>query len=215
MAQAMPLLQKDFQNYYNHGGSPEETEQRLNEENENDYMDVAVNGVIRYIEDKNKFETEMKRWAALMLTLAGKATVKREIRGGEYVWRKVQPTEHFWDTAAKEADLSDAFFQGDVDLTDSVNIFEEFPKMDRETKKMLEEAIVRNTYNMVEQLPGHLLNISGRLPRYNVYWHDSEQMPFGYVRDTLGMKFLACIKDKDDQATAEYEYSKKDLIPLK
>lgn len=214
MAQAMPLLQKDFQNYYNHGGSIEETEQRLNEENENDYMDVAVNGVIRYIEDKNKFETEMKRWAALMLTLAGKATVKREIRGGEYVWRMVQPTEHFWDTAAKKADLSDAFFQGDVDLTDSVNIFEEFPKMDKETKKMLEEAIVRNTYNMVEQLPGHLLNISGRLPRYNVYWHDSEQMPFGYVRDALGMKFLACIKDKDDQATAEYEYSKKDLIPL-
>lgn len=204
-AQGMPLLINHYTKKYKLGETPQETEQIFLEEE--DDIEIDVNELLRDIESFNRFDN-LKREQARSLCLAGLGVLKNGEKNGKQWWWTVNPAYYFYDTAGRMSDHSDCEFQGDIDMFLPTQIYEQYPELRPEQRMRIEQAARNNMlyYNAMFGFNTLVGTMNGRLPKYNCYWHDTEEKQFGFIIDGLGNKRLAEIGGKF--------YTKNDLVPL-
>lgn len=177
-----------------------------------------INYLCEYVSERNTFEDKQVRLAE-ELALSGLAVMKTFEYAGHQEF-KVQPSENFFfDRSAKEYDLSDAGFQGDVTYMETSEIFEQYPDIDdnartgienyaKQYRKMATESFGNNTgtHNTIGNN-----NYSGKVPVYTVYWKDGDRYEYGYVKDEFGYDYFTKINYVYEGEETP-RYTDKDLV---
>jgi len=202
MKQKMPL-----------GDNEAETMQSFN----NLYVDKYVksmNGLLKFVSERSKFDERQVR-VAEELAFSGLGVMKTFEYAGHQEFMPVLSNRFFFDRTAKEYDLSDAFFQGDIMELSTAEIFEQWPDLKDEEREMLENYSKQFSQVLNDQQDPTLSTInSGRVPVYCVYWRDGQSDEYGYVKDPYGYEYLTKINHTYDGEDTP-RYTDKDLIESK
>lgn len=179
-----------------------------------------INYLCEYVSERNTFEDKQVRLAE-ELALSGLAVMKTFEYAGHQEF-KVQPSDNFFfDRSAKEHDLSDAGFMGDLTYMEPSEIFEQFQDMDDMSRTAIENYSKQYRKMAVDSYANSsatkntigMQNYSGKVPVYTVYWKDGESHEYGYVKDQFGYPYFAKINYVFDGDT-EPRYTDKDLIKV-
>ena len=109
---------------------------------DSDAAEVATDG-LRYVADVNRFQT-MRREALKDMLVWGTAVAVVEVDGEkEVTMRRVRPEEYFYDPYSREADFSDARYDGIAKWMDEADAVAMFPD---------KEAIIRQSVDTAPQL---------------------------------------------------------------
>lgn len=186
---------------------------------ENIYVDKVVkkmNNLCAFVQNKNQFEDKQVR-VAEELAFSGISVMKGNEQAGHQKFRVVQSETFFWDRSAKEYDLSDASFMGEVIEMSPQEIFEVWPDIKMEDKKAIENFArfqASHPYNNNNQKISTDLVATGKVPVYMVYWQDGQYDEYGYVKDQYGYEMLTKINftyEGDDKP----RYTDENLIESK
>lgn len=187
-----------------------ETETEIEEIFQNMYVDEfenAITGLIRYISEKNDME-DKKIIVAKHLAVTGLGILKSFEQNNEHIIEVTDPLFYFWDRGAQRPDLKDAEFMGEYHNMSPTEIFERYQKISSNDRFAIED------YSQKESQEHRLVNgflgpSRGRVPVYEVYWRDTEQQEYGYVKDDAGYEFFTKINAEDTK------FKDKDLIKPK
>lgn len=188
---------------------------------ENVYVDKYVekmNYLLEYISDRNKFEDKQVRLAE-ELALTGMAVMGEFEYFGHQQFEIVPSENFFFDRSAKEYDLSDAEFMGEILWLTTSEIFEQYPNIGQTEKEAIEKYAKQ--YRKAAQEAGNgqgsngvnnqqFVN-SGKVPVYKTFWKDGEVYEYGYVLDKFGYEYLTRINYIKDGQTKP-EYTTEDVI---
>lgn len=179
-----------------------------------------INYLCEYVSERNTFEDKQVRLAE-ELALSGLAVMKTFEYAGHQEF-KVQPSDNFFfDRSAKEYDLSDAGFQGDITYTETSEIFEQFPDIEPADRTAIENYSKQYRKMSIDSYQNssatnntiNAQNYSGKVPVYTIYWKDGEFCEYGYVKDEFGYPFFAKINYVYN-GEKEPRYTDKDLIKV-
>lgn len=179
---------------------------------QNTYQDEIVenmNYLADYVARRNKF-VDMQPYIARDLAFSGIAIMKDLNYAGHQYFDRVHPEQFFFDHSAKNEDLSDAAFMGDVPELAPSELFEAYPDLD-ETRRQAIEKYSRFFAGDTVNYGGSTRIHTGKVPVYRVYWRDPQVDEFGYVLDKFGYEYLTkinCVYDGEDKP----RYTDKDLI---
>lgn len=195
------------------GDNEAETIQSFN----NTYVDKyikSMNGLMKFVSERNKFDEKQVR-VAEELAFSGLGVMKNFEYAGHQEFTALLSKSYFFDNSAKEYDLTDAFYQGDVMELTTSEIFEYWPDLDPKYREML-ETYSQQFPNILNQPNGRQLNNfqSGKIPVYCVYWKDCQTDEYGYVKDEYGYEYLTKI-NYTHPGDEEPRYTDKDLIQSK
>lgn len=215
MAAAMPLMADAFKDKFNLGNNPQETEDKITEEQDNDYNEVAVNEILRDIEQWNRFDY-LQMIEAQNIAIAGLAILKDREHNGRQRWDNIDPAYYFYDTSGSMPDHSDCEYQGDIQMVMPTYLYESVDDLTAADRKRIEDATKNSAstlyYNANFGFTQTYGMLNGKIPKYNVYWHDTDIWKFGYVRDAIGTKRLARIyTDPEDGFTSADLLGKEEL----
>lgn len=177
-----------------------------------------INYLCEYVSERNTFEDKQVRLAE-ELALSGLAVMKTFEYAGHQEF-KVQPSENFFfDRSAKEYDLSDAGFQGDVTYMETSEIFEQWTDIDDTVKRAIENYARQFRKMSTESYSSGMgmkntignNNYSGKVPVYTVYWKDAERYEYGYVKDEFGYDYFTKI-NYTYEGEEKPRYTSKDLV---
>jgi hypothetical protein len=205
MMEGMPALKKSWSSKMNLGKTPQESLDNFSNDNI-DIGEMQMNALFRRVERMSNF-TMMDEEIVKNLALGGIATVKEEVINGEWCERVIDPTYTVIDTSATLPDLSDASFGGDLDLDDVTQTFEKWPGLtDSEREKIEHYAMaaqwLQSRFDFWTRLFGSMY---GRVPMYNLYWHDTEPLKYGYIKDENGLT-MSIIDHPNSK------YTQKDIV---
>jgi hypothetical protein len=179
-----------------------------------------INYLCEYVSERNTFEDKQVRLAE-ELALSGLAVMKTFEYAGHQEF-KVQPSDNFFfDRSAKEYDLSDAGFQGDITYTETSEIFEQFPDIEPADRTAIENYSKQYRKMSIDSYQNssatnntiNAQNYSGKVPVYTIYWKDGEFCEYGYVKDEFGYPYFAKINYVYN-GEKEPRYTDKDLIKV-
>jgi len=174
----------------------------------------TMNNLVRYVSERNSFEEKQLR-VAEELVFSGLGVMKSFEYSGHQQFKVTPSDTFFFDRSAKEYDLSDCFYQGEVTEMTTSEIFEHWPDIDDTVRKSLEEHSRRYTQLLNNNTDTALNHIaSGKIPVYTVYWKDGQTDEYGYVLDQYGYEYLTKINyvwPGEDKP----RYTDKDLIQSK
>jgi hypothetical protein len=187
---------------------------------ENVYVDKYVekmNYLLGYISDRNKFSDKQVRLSE-ELALTGMAVMGEYEYSGHQQFEIVPSENFFFDRSAKEYDLSDAEFMGEVLYMTTSEIFEQYPDLDdpqravienyaKQYRKAAQEASVQSHNGVNNQ---QFVN-SGKVPVYKTYWKDGDVYEYGYVLDKFGYEYLTRI-NHIEEGDEKPRYTDNDLI---
>ena len=199
------------------GDSPAETSSIFS----NLYVDKFVekiNYLCEYVSERCTFEDKQVRLAE-ELALSGLAVMKTFEYAGHQEF-KVQPSENFFfDRSAKEYDLSDAGYMGDLTYMEPSEIFEQFPDIGDTERTAIENYAKQyrkmavdsysNTTGSKNTIGNN--NYSGKVPVYTVYWKDGDRYEYGYVLDEFGYEYFTKI-NYVYEGEEKPRYTDKDLV---
>lgn len=183
-----------------------------------DKLEEKINYLCQYVSERNNFEDKQVRIAE-DLALTGLAIMKTFEYAGHQEF-KIQPPEmFFFDRSAKEYDLSDSGFQGDLTYMEPSEIFETWQDIGDTERAAIENyakqyrKIAMESYGVNMSTSNSLSqqNYSGKVPVYTVYWKDGEVYEYGYVKDEYGYDYFTKINYVYD-GESEPRYTDKDLI---
>lgn len=180
------------------GKTPEETSKIF----ENLYVDNYVkdmNGLLRYTEAVNRFDSRRKTIAESLI-ISGMGIMKPVISGVEWKYKQVWPDRFFFDRAALEYDLADANYMGEWSFMMPTDIYEQSPKIGLDEIKRIENYVSTQSYA-----------IQGRVYVYTVYWRDLIVSKYAYVKDEFGNISLQKV-DYDDELGNKSKYAMKDVV---
>lgn len=195
------------------GDNPAETSAIFN----NLYVDKLVekiNYLCQYVSERNSFEDKQVRLAE-DLALTGLAIMKSFEYAGHQEWI-IQPSENFlFDRSAKEYDLSDAGFMGDLTYLEPSEIFEMAQELDDTEKSAIDNYAKQTNKMNIDTSASHTSQQthSGKVPVYTVYWKDGERYEYGYVKDEFGYDYFTKVNYVYDGET-EPRYTDKDLVKV-
>lgn len=200
---AMPLLKGAMTQQFKLGKNVEETENIFYNEVDMDDMVMSVNELLRDCEDWNRFDT-LKPLFIKNLAIAGICIAKNGPYNGRQRWKNIDPAYYIYDTSGQMGDHSDAEYQGDIEMFLPTQLFEH-SDLSLTQRKEIETASRNNVlyYNASFGSSAKFGILSGRLPKYNMYWHDTELRQYGYVRNPLGTKSLMMLGS---------DYTREDMV---
>lgn len=188
---------------------------------DNLYVDKIVktmNNLCSYVENKNSFEDKRVRIAEEM-AFSGIGVMKNYEQAGHQKFKVVQSETFFFDRSAKEYDLSDAAFMGEVIEMSPSEIFETWPDAysNLTTRNAIENFArfqAANPTNVLNQKISNNVVATGKVPIYIPYWMDGQSDEYGYVLDEYGYEYLTKINYIYEGETTP-RYTDKDLIQSK
>lgn len=171
-----------------------------------DEVEEHSNELLTYIKNDIKID-RIKSQLALYLAISGLSVYKGYNYNGTYNGKAINPMFFFWDTNAKEEDLSDAAYMGESNLMDATSILEQW-QPSAENAKWIENASRNNSqnipaYNIFSSIMG---NTSANTLVHEVYWNDCEKQEYGWIRDESNYPLFTKINALDSK------YKDKDLI---
>ena len=199
------------------GDSEEETSAIF----ENLYVDKYVekiNYLSEYVSSRNEFQ-ELQKDLAEEMCFSGIGILKTFEYSGHQQFELVKSENFFFDRSALKSDLSDAEFMGEVSYLSTSEIFEKYPDLKEHQKTAIENYAIQFKKTITENHSSNAslsrqLNHSGKVPVYSVYWRDSENYEYGYVKDEFGYEYLTKI-NYTYEGDESPRYTDKDLIQSK
>lgn len=187
---------------------------------DNLYQDAVVrkmNYLLKFISDRNKMD-EKKVSLAENLALGGIGILKNYEYSGHQEFKVVQAENFFFDRAAKEYDLTDSDFMGEVLYLSSSEIFEMYPDLTEDQKQAVENYAKHFKQSNVDSFGTGTSGqkalqyaSSGKIPIFVTHWRDGEYYEYGYVKDEYGYNYLAKI-NYTYEGEQSPRYTDKDLI---
>lgn len=191
---------------------------------ENTYVDKYVekiNYLIDYIAERNELQETQVRIAEEM-ALSGMAVMSTYEYSGHQQFEVVKSENFFFDRSAKNYDLTDSEFMGEVIYMNVSEIFEQYQNITLEQRTAIENyakqyrkaALETAGASDAKLAPSSQMNNSGKVPVFKVYWKDGETYEYGYVKDKFGYEYLTKINhinEGDDKP----KYTDADLIKSK
>lgn len=177
-----------------------------------------INYLCKFVSERNNFVDKQVRLAEEM-ALSGMAVMKTFEYAGHQEFKLQQSENFFFDRSAKEYDLSDAGFMGDVMYMEPTEIFETWQDIRPEERKAIENyarqyrKIAFESASSSNQTTSGFgqQNYSGKVPVFTTYWRDGETFEYGYVKDQYGYDYFTRINftyDGEDKP----RYTDADLI---
>ena len=125
-----------------------------------------------------------------------------------YVGERTDPMFFFYDRGAKKSDLSDAEYMGEWYFMDAPTIFERWQNLTKDERRNIER------YSKDQSIDVHRLvhryynqgSTAGRIPIYEIYWRDTEEQEYGWVKDRHGYPWFTRINHENS------DFTNKDLI---
>jgi hypothetical protein len=167
-----------------------------------------INNMIDYVSTEIKLNEKIKHNLARNLALYGLAIYKGYEFNGNYVGEVKSPFFYGWDLSATESDFSDAEYMFEWYYMDAPSIFEKYPHLTKLERDAIEKySSDQSNQNMHEFIHDILVQTSGKVPVYEVYWKDTEKKEAGYVMDEFGYPYYTYINTGEKNS-----YTDKDLI---
>ena len=191
---------------------------------ENVYVDKYVekmNYLLGFISERNEFNEKQVRLSE-ELALTGLAVMAEYEYSGHHQFNVVSSETFFFDRSAREYDLTDAEFMGEVIYMNVSEIFEQWPDMSDEQRtavdnyaKMYRKASQAANAGVGDKggTTNQFAN-SGKVPVYKTFWKDGDTYEYGYVLDKFGYEYLTRINHVEE-GDEEPRYTDKDLIRSK
>lgn len=179
-----------------------------------------INYLCQYVSERNTFEDKQVRLAE-ELALSGIAIMKTFEYAGHQEF-KIQPSENFFfDRSAKEYDLSDAGYMGDLTYMEPSEIFEQFQNIGETERTAIENYAKQYRKMAIDSYSNSsgtkntigMQNYSGKVPVYTVYWKDGDSHEYGYVKDQFGYPYFTKI-NYVYEGEENPRYTDKDLIKV-
>lgn len=186
---------------------------------ENTYVDKIVkkmNNLCVFVQNKNTFDDKQVRIAE-ELAFSGIGVMKGYEQAGHQKFRVVQSETFFFDRSAKEYDLSDAAYMGEIIEMSPSEIFETWPDIsptDREAIENFSRFQSSHPFNATNQSFSSNKIATGKVPVYMTYWMDGQSDEYGYVLDKYGYEYLTKI-NYTYEGEETPRYTDKDLIQSK
>lgn len=216
MAANMPLVADNLKQQFRLGDTPEETELMFDEEWV-DESEVAVNGLLRHVETINRFDV-LKVELMKNKILGGISIAKETFQNGEQCWQNTDIPYFYFDVGARQPDLSDAEHMGDYSMMLPTEIYERWTGLTWDERDAIQRYCNSNSQTVALEDYGRIFGqLSGRVPVFDSYWHDTEQRVYGYVLDDAGRKFFTCLEDRNykPESPEEIYYTERDAVPYK
>lgn len=181
---------------------------------DNLYVDKYVekiNYLLDFIKERNRLDEQQVKIAEEM-SFSGLGVIKTFPYSGHQQFKLTPSDTFFFDQSAREYDLSDALYQGDVSEMTTAEIFEAFPDIDPAYREFLENYSIDFSIPETDANRDQLNKIkTGKIPVFNVYWKDGEYVEYGYVKDEYGYDYLTKI-NYTEEGQEKPKYTDKDLI---
>lgn len=149
----------------------------------------TVTWLMKYISTVRNNTDSFKRRLAENIALSGIGILKEFDRNAEQIWKTVAPERFIWDGSAEEEDLSDAEFMGEFYMSSAVDIFEECPHLDSDTRKEIERSSINGQVGLHNMI-NFYTNYAGKIPVYETYWRDVRITTHGAFIDEFGYPIL-------------------------
>lgn len=181
---------------------------------DNLYVDKYVekiNYLIDFVKERNNLDDKQLRIAEEM-AFSGIGVIKTFPYAGHQEFKVVPSDTFFFDMSAREYDLNDALYQGELTEMGSSEIFEAFPDLDDKYRKFLENYSINFGTPEIDSSKENMNKIkTGKIPVFTVYWKDGEYIEYGYVKDEYGYDYLTKI-NYIEEGQDKPKYTDKDLV---
>ena len=173
------------------------------EESYQDMLIPPINSLLTMCANDSDFE-KLKKLFGERLSISGAAAARAIVRGSKIYWEPLEVDEVFWDTSAKQNDVSDAEYIGCRPLKTVSSLCEEYqPSKDK--IKALDELTKKGGQG---ETAGSWPNL---LPRpHTIYWRDQKFVTRGFIDSPEG-PILVTIDEINPDTKKPY-YTEKDLI---
>lgn len=182
----------------------------------NTYVDRYVkdmNNLAKYVSERNKFINK-QAYLAMNLAFTGLGVMNYFEYAGHQEFRVVPSEMMFWDRSCREEDFKDASFVGEIHQMWPAEIFEMWQDIKPEDREAIDRySQYFSTINGAgrQSSINGTFNSNGRVPVFKVYWQDSQQDTYGYVKDEFGYEYLTKI-NYTYEGEDKPRYTDKDLI---
>lgn len=200
------------------GESPEDTAEIFDNLYEDKYIE-KMNDLMQFIANHNRLEDKQDRIAE-EICYSGLGAMREFEFGGHQEFQIVDTENFFFDRSGTEYNLQDCEWMGEVYYAFGSEIYERFPNITSTDREMIETyvrqwrklGIESGGANSQTTQANKYIN-GGRIPVYRVFWKDSEEYTYGYVKDEFGYPYLTKINFVYEGET-EPRYTDKDLIKV-
>lgn len=193
-----------------------DTEQETRDIFENAYVDEyveSINYLLGYISERNEFGEKQVRLAE-ELGLTGIGIMADYEYSGHHQFEVVKSENFFFDRSAKEYDLSDSEFMGELIYMNASEIFEQWPDLTHDQKAAIDNYAKNYRKSANDAADTQALNYSGKVPVFKTYWKDADVYEYGYVKDEFGYDYLTKINHVNE-GEEKPRYTDADLIKSK
>lgn len=187
---------------------------------ENAYIDKYVqkiNYLLGYVSERTNIDDKQVRIAE-ELAFSGIGVMNTYEYSGHQQFEVTKSEHFFFDRSAKEYDLSDSEYMGEVIYMNTSEIYEQYPDINDEDRKAIENYAKQYRKSALEggnsTMPGGntwQYNNSGKVPVFKVFWRDGDRFEYGFVKDEYGYEYLTRINFVEEGET-QAKYTTKDLI---
>lgn len=189
----------------------------------NIYVDKVVqkvNHLLKYVSEKNELDSKQDRIAE-NIALSGLGVMKTFEYSGHQYFTVLDSENFFFDRSAKEYDLTDAEFMGEIAYMTVTEIFEMYPDVTNEERMSIEkyaQFYKKMSYQLSQGQEKGGINSqyenSGKVPVFYVYWKDGDSFEYAYVKDKYGYPYFTRI-NYIFEGEEKPRYTDKDIIEVK
>lgn len=204
VSELFPFFKEMITDRYPIGETELETEEIFNNTFVEEYS-TTINNLLQFVsEDINMNELKVQLTRSLAVT--GLGVYKGYESGDLYRGDCINSLYYFWDVSAMKPDLSDSSFMGEWYFLDASTILERYQEITKEEAEAIENYSQSNVSSFQRMINNVLSEQGDKIPVYEVYWKDVEEIEYGWVLDEFGYPYFTKINCKDS------EYTDKDLI---
>lgn len=169
-----------------------------------DEFEIGINNLLKWTEEDIDIE-EIKIQLAKYLALNGVGVYMGYEQNGFYVGEAIDPMFWWFDRSARKSDLSDAEYMGRWFYSDVPTLFEKYQKLTKNERIAIEQ-FSHNNSNDMHRIIDSVYQVNGsRIPVYETYWKDTEEVWYGWVMDEFDYPMFTKVGKGTD-------YTDKDLI---
>lgn len=156
-----------------------------------DELTMKISKLLKYISTVRNDVAKYKRKLAIDIALSGIGVLKEVDFNGEQVWERTAPERYIFDNTCEEDDFTDSEFMGEFRMASSSDLYEMYPKLTYEEKRMIETSMTNGSMGIgMHTLMSFYLNYAQKTPVYEMYWRDVETSRYGAFYDQFGYPVL-------------------------
>lgn len=167
-----------------------------------DKYEKDVNNLLRW-QEANIGIDDIKIHLAKYLALNGVGVFYGYEQNGFYRAEAQDPMYWWFDRSAVKSDLSDAEFMGRWYYMDTPSLFEKYQKLTKEERKAIENHSQNGANDVSRMIDRYYQENGSRIPVYESYWKDVEEVYYGWVEDEYGYPLFTKIGKDTDYTDAD------------